>query len=406
MNSVKDTDMVRLEKREVRPCNQGETAIEPGAVKNKIRNPLQNRMDISQILDALPFYVLLVDENHTILQANSKVQEHLGVDPKKVIGGYCPRVIHGVDGPFEGCPLEEVVEKGHAVEREVFDQETGHWILSAIYPTESLTPEGHKVFFHMVTDITDRRRAQEQLKTSHEKLRRLSAGLESLREEERKKIALDLHDETSQLLASLNAHLEVAISMLPANEDKIKTRLRNAQSISVNIIEQLQRIIYELRPLVLDDLGLLSAIGWLVSNMKTAGIKVNFKTTGRVRRLDRQIETTVFRVTQEAINNIIRHAHATRAGINLRFLKRAVSVRVRDDGSGFNMEEALNSREGLRGLGLLGMRERVELLNGDFDLISEPDKGSRISFKIPLSSTALGNSGTHKPKLPRELYAH
>ncbi len=342
-------------------------------------------IDISEILDALPFYVLLIDENHYILQANSKVRQHLGVEPEEIIGEYFPKVVHGIDGPFEGCPLEEAVEKGQAIEREVFNQKTKRWILSAIYPTESLTPQGDKVFFHMVTDITDRRQAREQLRTSHEKLRRLSGGLESLREEERKKIARDLHDETNQLLASLSAHLEVAISMLPANEDKVRTRLRNAQSLSVNVIEQLQRITYELRPLVLDDLGLLSAVGWLVdNNLKSAGVQVNLKTKGRVRRLNRQIETTVFRVVQEAASNIIRHAQATNVEINLNFMKKGIKVEVMDDGKGFNLEEALSSREGLRGLGLLGMRERIELMNGTFSLISEPGEGTKINFEIPL----------------------
>ena len=342
-------------------------------------------VSISEILDALPFYVLLVDENHNILQANSKVRQHLGVEPEEVIGEYCPKVVHGIDGPFEGCPLEEAVEKGQAIEREVFDQKTKRWLLSAIYPIKSLTPQGHKAFFHMVTDITDRRQAREQLRASNEKLRRLSVGLESLREEERSKIARDLHDETNQLLASLSAHLEAAISMLPANEDKVRTRLRNAQSLSVNAIEQLQRITYELRPLVLDDLGLLSAIGWLVdNNLKNAGIKVNLKTKGRVRRLNRQIETAVFRVVQEAASNIIKHAQATNVEINLNFMKKGIKVEVMDDGKGFNLEEALSSRDGFRGIGLLGMRERIELMNGAFDRISEPGRGTKIDFKIPL----------------------
>ncbi len=360
----------------------------PVSVKSKSGGPdAENLVGISDLLDALPFYALLVDETHHILRANKRVRADLGVEPEDIIGEYCPRAIHGIDHPFEGCPLEEAAERNEAVEREVFDKKKKRWLLSAIYPTKALTPQRQRVFFHMVTDITDRKQAEEKLKASHTKLRRLSADLESLREEERKKIGRDLHDETSQLLASLSAHLEAAISMLTDKEDRLRAILRNAQSLSVNIIEQLQRIIYELRPLVLDDLGLVSAISWLIdTNLKTAGIKVKFTVTGGARRLDRQIETAVFRVIQEAANNIVRHAQATSVRISLRFVNRSIKVKIADNGKGFDPEEALSSREGMRGLGLLGMKERIDLMNGSFNLTSEPGSGTRIDFEIPVAS--------------------
>jgi len=89
-------------------------------------------LSISIILDALPFYVLLIDEHHHILQANSAVRAKIGLEPKDIVGKYCPKVIHGLDEPFYGCPLEEAVEKGQAVEQEALDLETGRWINSAI----------------------------------------------------------------------------------------------------------------------------------------------------------------------------------------------------------------------------------------------------------------------------------
>ena len=97
---------------------------------------------VSDILEALPFYVMLIDEHHRILQANSAVREQLGVKPEAIIGKYCPQVIHGLDEPWYACPLEEAVEKGQAVEREAFDQESGRWINSAVYPTGRFTRDG------------------------------------------------------------------------------------------------------------------------------------------------------------------------------------------------------------------------------------------------------------------------
>lgn len=354
------------------------------------KSDFQVSLEFPELLDALPFYVLIIDEDHNILHANNAVRLHLGVEPGEIVGGYCPKVIHGIDEPFHGCPLEEAAEKNQAIEREVYDPATERWVQSSIYPTKAHTGNGKRAFLHMVTDITDRKRAEEQLKDSHDKLRRLSTHLESLGEEERKKIARDLHDDTGQLLASMTAHLEAAVGMLPDNEYKIKAMLKNVESLSVSVIDQLQKVTYDLRPLVLDDLGLVSAVQWLIdNNLKTAGLIVNFETRGHVRRLNRQLETTVFRVIQEAVNNIIRHSQADTVDIHINFMRKSIRVKISDNGKGFNLEEALNSNEGLRGLGLLGMKERIELINGTFTIISNSVRGgTRIDFQISLHNTA------------------
>ena len=345
------------------------------------------KLHILNLIDSLPFYVLLVDEYHHIILANKAVQTHLGLGPEEIVGKYCPKVVHGIDGPFHGCPLEESLKMSKAVEREVFDEISGRWIISAIYPTGAFTRDRRKIFFHMVTDITERKKAEEQLKVSRERLRSLSKHLESVREEERKKIAHDLHDETSQVVASLNAYLEAAISKLPANSNDARVLLKKAQSCSAQILDQLHRMILELRPTILDDLGLVAAARWLADNiMGAAGVTVNFKTLGRERRLSPQLEATLFRVIQEAVTNIARHAHAKNARVSLHFKKSAIEVHVGDDGRGFDVDEAISSKDRPRGLGLLGMKERVELTNGTLSIRSHPSSdGTRIDIKIPLN---------------------
>ncbi len=209
----------------------------------------------------------------------------------------------------------------------------------------------------------------------------------SIQEEERRRIARELHDETSQALASLAASLEAAASMLPAEANKTKATLRKAQGLSISILDEIHKLIYELRPSLLDDLGLEAATRWLTDNiLGTAGVAVNFKTVGRVRRLPAQLETTLFRVTQEVINNIAKHAHAQNAGVSLHFKKNIIEVHVRDDGRGFDVEEAVSSKDRPRGLGLVGMKERVELMNGTLSIRSRPDGGgTEIDIEIPLS---------------------
>jgi PAS domain S-box-containing protein len=343
------------------------------------------------ILDALPFYVLLVDADHNILEANSAVHTQLGVEREDIIGKYCPQVIHGLKGPFPGCPLEEAAQKNRAVERELFDSRSGRWVRSAVYPTKALTQGGKGIFLHMVTDVTERKQAEERLRTSHEQLRSLSAHLESVREEEKRKIARDLHDETSQVLSSLTAHLEAAIGTLPAGSDKTRTILRKAQMLSITILDELHNLIYELRPSLLDELGLVAAIGALIdSHLKVAGVKVSFKTTGRVRRLPTSLEIALFRVIQEAFNNIVKHAQASNAVVIVHFKKDSITVRIQDDGIGFGVQEAMGSKDKPCGLGLIGMRERIELVNGSLVVKSSPGHGTEVNIEVPLTGEVRG----------------
>jgi len=212
----------------------------------------------------------------------------------------------------------------------------------------------------------------------------------SIQEEERKRIARELHDETSQVIASLTASLEATLAVLPPGAEKARGMLEKAQGLSINILDEIHRLIYELRPSLLDDLGLVAAVRWLAEvNQEAAGIGVSFKVTGRQRRLPPRIEATLFRVIQEALNNTSRHAHARNVNISLVFKRGVIQVSIKDDGRGFDVNEAISSRERPRGLGLLGMKERVSIVGGTIDIGSHPGGGgTEILIEIPLVKEA------------------
>ena len=134
-------------------------------------------------------------------------------------------------------------------------------------------------------------------------------------------------------------------------------------------------------------MGLVAATHWLAdNNLKVGGITVDFRTVGREKRLLPRVETTLFRVIQEAVSNIARHAQASHASISLQFKKNAVRARVIDDGRGFDVKEAISSRDRPRGLGLLGMKERTELVNGTLHIRSRSGGGgTKIDIEIPLN---------------------
>jgi PAS domain S-box-containing protein len=339
-------------------------------------------LSILDVLDAMPFYVLLIDEDHNILEANKAVHTHLGIRREDILGMYCPKAIHGQDQPFRGCPLEEAVQSNRAIERELFDEKTGRWVISAIYPTQARTRKCKKVYLHMVTDITERVQARQQLKESHTQLRRLSAYLESVREEEKRKIALDLHDQTSQVLASLYAYLEAAVETLPKDAEKSAQLLKKAQALSTTIQDDIHRLIYELRPAALDKLGLVAAINSLAdSYLKVAGQHVYFRKSGRSRRLSPSLEIMLFRVVQEAFTNIVKHARAKNITLNIQFKKDRVTLYIKDDGIGFDYQAIIHGKT--RGLGLVSMRERVAIANGSLTVNSSPGQGTEITIEVP-----------------------
>ncbi len=243
-----------------------------------------------------------------------------------------------------------------------------------------------------ITTAIENAKLHEEVQRKEEIRGELLREVLSIQEGERSRIARELPDETSQVLASLNASLKATADMLPASAEQAKAMLKKTQALSVGLLDEIHWLIYELRPTLLDDLGLVAAARWLAdNNLGTAGVVVNFKTIGQQRRLPLQLETTLFRVIQEAVTNIVRHAHAKNVNISLRFKNRSIRVHIRDDGRGFDVEEAISSKDRPRGLGLLGMKERAELMHGTLSMSSHPGGGTEIDIEIPINNGEVAN---------------
>lgn len=157
--------------------NQG--GLSPSKIQGIVDNMPDLRMkemlftNVRHILDALPFYAMLVDEDHRILMANKTVEVKLGFDPDKIVGKYCPKVIHGYSSPYPGCPLEDAVKEGHAVEKKLYDKPSKRWLSSAVYPIENIhTKKGKKIYLHFARDITEQERLEKQKKEALDQIER------------------------------------------------------------------------------------------------------------------------------------------------------------------------------------------------------------------------------------------
>lgn len=207
----------------------------------------------------------------------------------------------------------------------------------------------------------------------------------SAQEEERRRIARELHDETSQNLSVLAMGLETA-SAVPAGEAPTHAKLSGLKDLAVKTLDGVHRLVYDLRPSVLDDLGLPAGLRWYAeSRLEPLGVRVSLMVTGEERRLPAELETALFRIGQEAITNIARHAGATNVFLGLGFHDDRVTLEVEDDGEGFDTA-ADRPHNGGHGWGLLGMRERATLFGGSLEIVSTPGTGTRVEVSIPAPS--------------------
>jgi PAS domain S-box-containing protein len=248
----------------------------------------------------------------------------------------------------------------------------------------------------MVEDITERKQTEEQLRATSAQLRALMASLQSAREQEGIRIAREIHDELGSALTSLRWDLEAIDKTLSEVEDRsLMLALRDKIGTMVGLIDTtvhvVRRISSELRPPILDDLGLAAAIEWQTQQFQArTGIICQYDGPGESLDLDQEQSTAIFRIFQEALTNVLRHAQATRVDVTLEEEGAALVLKIRDNGRGITEGE----QDGSRTLGLLGMRERAYLIGGRVELTGIRGQGTTVTLRVPhCSDQSVKSSG-------------
>jgi two-component system sensor histidine kinase DegS len=205
-------------------------------------------------------------------------------------------------------------------------------------------------------------------------------------ESDRKRIGRELHDDTSQILAAALLALGVAERQLQAAPAAARNSLNSARDLIQRSLDQLKAVIYDLRPAQLDELGLASALRWYVkARVERPGLIVITRFEAAADRLPPHVETALYRVGQEALANAVKHSGARRLELTLEVKPGYAALTVFDDGTGFDVAEVRH-----HGLGLVSMRERIGLLNGKFNIVTEPGEGTRVYAVVPLDGDATG----------------
>jgi PAS domain S-box-containing protein len=244
-----------------------------------------------------------------------------------------------------------------------------------------------KALIAISRDIDERKRAENELKQSRQQLRALTLHLQSVREEESKRIAREIHDELGSALTGLKWDMELMEQTLLQLEDvKIRCALKKAIQASIGLIDEttntVRRISSELRPGVLDDLGLVEAIEWQTQQFQIrTGIQCHCDSPALLSDLSGQQSTVIFRIFQEILTNVLRHAQASCIRISLHEDEEGVMLRVEDNGLGITESEQSNPRS----LGLLGMRERAFSVGGEVRISGEKGKGTTVQVRIPVA---------------------
>jgi PAS domain S-box-containing protein len=326
-----------------------------------------------------------LDPNGTILYCNNRFGELLKEPIEGIIGSEIVRFIAPTDTPRFESAFQSGKQEGNRVEISV---KGGDGQLTPVHL--SLCPlEGDDAPFicMVVMDLTERKRGEQQLRESEERLRHLSTQLLVTQENERKLIASEIHDGLGSSLGAIKFRIEQVLQKDDA--ESIIPMIQEA-------IEESRRIQMALRPPSLDDLGILPTLNWFCREFQKTYSSTHIKTQFNIEEKDvpDHLKTVIYRICQEAFNNIAKYSKARLAALSLRKTDQ-IELVIEDDGHGFNLEEKLSAETPNRGLGLTSMRERAELSGGSFAIESIRGSGTAIRVSWPLRDR--GNlKGDHK----------
>jgi len=340
---------------------------------------------LAAIVDSAMDAMVTVDESQRVVLFNRAAEQVFGVRRDQALGAPLDLFL---PVRFRGAHRQHVEHFGRTgVTSRRMGDVTMLWALRADgteFPIEAsisqAVEDGRRFFTVILRDVTLRRQAEEALKRSEQELRELSARVLEAREEEKTHIARELHDELGQLLTALKMDLSWLRERLPAD---LRDKAVEMSAMLDQTVTATRRISADLRPLMLDDLGLVDATGWLVQDFaKRSGVscEARLAEAEALQDVSKSVATAVYRAVQESLTNIARHAGAKHAWVLLAVEDGLIHVEVEDDGRGITPQDLAKSRS----LGLKGMRERFAYLGGALEIGAAPRGGTRLRLRVPL----------------------
>jgi PAS domain S-box-containing protein len=322
-----------------------------------------------------------------ILYANRRFSEIVGTPIEQVIGSAIFRFLSPSDGEVLRGSLSGAIGTGARREAS-FETPSGR--VPAIFSLSALPESDPPLLCMVVTDITDRKREEEKLKRSREQLRNFSGSLQSLLEDERMRISREIHDELGQSLTAVKLDLSlIRRKILSDGLAEESGKIHEVELAVSRIIRTVRKIATDLRPGILDELGVVAAIEWVAKDFQSrTGIRCDVAGRGADRIADPVLSTAIFRIVQETLTNVLRYAAASRVKVGLEKKGDTLIVEVRDNGIGIVAGKIFDSKS----LGLIGIRERVLLLGGETFISGKPGEGTLVRVILPMERGANPNA--------------
>lgn len=342
-----------------------------------------SNQSLQSIFDAAPVAVLGFDLTGRITHWSAGAQGMFGWTEEETLGQTCPSIpheqfsdFHAMIGRVARGSLESLVQ--------IRQKKNGEQIRAKL-SSAPLRDSNGKIYGVMVIleDITEKIRADDALHENKMRLRQLSRQLLAAQEQERRRIARELHDQLGQDLVVLQINLRM-VGELPGAES-VTDALEESIVMVEALHEQVRNLSLDLHPLLLDDLGLVPALRWHVSRLdQSCGCQIRFSGGDWIGRFPAELETACFRVAQEALTNILRHAQGSKVSVDLTRTPLELTLKITDDGVGFDTQAVRRAATEGRSLGLLSMEERVSDMGGDLSIESVPNRGTVICAVFPI----------------------
>jgi PAS domain S-box-containing protein len=342
--------------------------------------------EYEKVVEGLEEMIVVVDRNYRYLLANRAFLKYRGLERQQVLGRLVPEILN--QGVFENVVRKKLDEclLGRPVQYEMryrYPNRGERDLLISYFPIEGAA--GFDRAACVLQDVTERKQADE-------KLRAVSRRLFQVRDDERRHLARELHDEIGQALTAAKINLE---SIESPEGSAQSLRLKETSTLLDNVLQQVRQISLDLHSLLLDDLGLVPALRSLLDQQAgRAGLRAQFEAEEPLENIDPEVQTTGFRIAQEAITNVLRHAKAQSVRVHLQAAAGQLQIKIVDDGVGFDLLEIERRAQHQASFGLMGMRERAVLVGGRMHIISSPNKGTTIEVSLPLQASAKYGSSS------------
>jgi PAS domain S-box-containing protein len=350
----------------------------------------ENQELLRTVLETLPVGVAVADAVGNILFNNAKSQEIWGGQP---IASAAERMAlskgywHGTDRRLSSADWasSRALSEGRPVRGQLVDIETYDGRHKTLHNSAAPIRNASGAVIGVVIvnqDMTEGIRAEEALLEFADRLQQLSRRLLTVQEEERRHLSRELHDEFGQLLSAISMHLEIAKGL---SNPAVWRSLKECSALIELVVEGMRRLAIELRPPMLDAVGLDGTLRWLAEQYSRQGnVAVAVSVKGDLSDVPNEVAITCFRIVQESLTNVLRHAFAGKARIEIERGDASLRVLIEDDGMGFDVRAMRERAAGGRHLGFIGMRERAEILGGRLEIDSSPHAGTRIRVELPL----------------------